>query len=428
MNACQNANADAAGLLGRRYLKRQALFSAAVCFFLTVVFFFLPSFPFDRRMLWYTLAAGAVYLAVFFTCGSLGKGYSRLITFVSLFGLAGSSVVIHLTGGIMSPFIFMYFAILISEAAYGDEQFISISAAALFFLLVIGGEATGVLTPSPAAVPIYASLLTTLVVTATIAAFMFITGYIGRIIIKQLRTAVDAENSEKQAILSKLGELEAHSQIGVLAHRIVHDLRNPIASISGYIQMEMIKVKTEEDKEMLKELNEVVLSMSSALKGITQFGRVACGPAENIVLSDFMRTLVAIVSFSPQARGVKFIKLYPEKLPLAVCGCRADLQQAFFNIIRNAVEAVRDNAGARTVEISIKAVGKEAEVSIQDNGPGMDPEVLKNLFRKSITTKKDGTGVGLVITRDLLARNSGDIEFHNLPAGGMWVLTRFPLA
>ena len=55
------------------------------------------------------------------------------------------------------------------------------------------------------------------------------------------------------------------------------------------------------------------------------------------------------------------------------------------------------------------------------------PEILSTLFRKSLTTKKDGTGVGLVITRDLLIRNDGDIELRNRPEGGLSVITRLPL-
>ncbi|HAT71446.1 MAG TPA: hypothetical protein DCS63_01345 [Elusimicrobia bacterium] len=417
-----------AGILGRKYLKRQALFSSVICFFVTLVFYYLPSFPFDRRMMYYTLAASAFYLAVFLFCDRIKKSYYPLITFLSVFGLVGSSFIVHLTGGIASPLIFLYFAILISEAAYGVEQSMSIVVAVGLFLAVIAGEITGLLPASAAALKVYASPVTALLLVVTIVAFMIITGYLGRLIIKQLRMAVDDENREKHAILTKLSDLEAHSQIGVLAHRIVHDLRGPISSISGYIQVEMMKAKDPEDQEMLRDLNGVVLSMSESLKGITQFGRVSGGPAEVIVLADFMRTLIAIVSFSPQARGVKFVKLYPENLQLAVSASRADLQQAYFNIIRNAVEAMRDNAGARQIEISIKAVDKEVEVSMADNGPGMAPEVLKNLFRKSITTKTDGTGVGLVITRDLLMRNDGVIEFHNLPAGGLWVRTIFPPA
>jgi signal transduction histidine kinase len=89
---------------------------------------------------------------------------------------------------------------------------------------------------------------------------------------------------------------------------------------------------------------------------------------------------------------------------------------------------VRDNAEGKVVEIDIKATHKEIEVTISDNGPGIVPEILKMLFKKSITTKKDGTGVGLVITRDLLMRNDGDIELHNREDGGLRVVTRLPVA
>jgi len=415
------------GILGRRYLKQQALFSSAVCCAGTLVFYLLPSFPFDRRIGYFTLAAAVLYGAFFLGVDRLRGAYYHIITALSIFAMLGVTFIVHMTGGIASPFIFFYFAILISEAAYGVEQYISIGAAALLFSFVIIAEYIGYLPASDMAGHIYASMPTTLILSVTTVVFMGVTGFIGRIIIKQLRLAVEEESREKQAVLSKLGELEAHSQLGILAHRIVHDLRGPISSISGYLQIEMLNAKSQDTKAMLKEVNDIVVGMSESLKGITEFGKAAA-PSETIVLSDFMRTLMAILSYSPQTKGVKFVKLYPENLDLCVCASRADLQQVYFNIIRNAVEAIRDNSGSKVIEISIKAVEDDVEISVSDNGPGMDPEVLKNLFRKSMTTKKDGTGVGLVITRDLLLRNGGDVEFHNLPAGGLWVATRLPAA
>jgi len=412
-----------------QFIRQQALFSSILSFLTFLTCYSIPDFPFSPELLWLVLALSALYLATYLFLWKLFENnFQYMISGLSISGLIFMSILVHLSGGIASPFIFLYFPVLISEAAYGGKIIYSTIFAVVSYVTVVALEFFG-LSPvsNPFSVIIYASSGTTFWIASFVVSFLVISGFVVKFIVAKLRAQLLRENDEKHAILSKLSELEAHSQIGVLAHRIVHDLRGPISSISGYIQVEMMKAKAGEDREMLKDLNDVVMSMSESLKGITQFGRVSCGPAEKILVGDFMRTLIAIISYSPQARGVKFVKLYPENLPLTVSASRADLQQGFFNIIRNAVEAVRDNAGTRQITVSIKAVDKEVEVSVSDNGPGMDPNVLKNLFRKSITTKKDGTGVGLVITRDLFIRNSGDIEFHNLPSGGLWVMTRFPL-
>lgn len=416
------------GILGRKYLRQQALFSSLICLAGTLFFYLLPSFPFDRRIGYFTLAASVFYAAFFLGVEKLKGSYYRVITALSIFSMLGVTFIVHMTGGITSPFIFFYFAILISEAAYGVEQYVSIGAAALLFSAVIVGEYAGYLPTSEMAGIIYASFSTTLILASTTVIFMFITGYIGRIIIKQLRMAVEEEAHEKQAVISKLTELECHSQIGILAHRIAHDLRGPLSSISGYVQMEMLKKHSADDAAMLKDVSEVVNNMVESLRGITQFGKGVSHPPEKINLSELVRTLQVIIAYSPQARGVAFKRLFPDRLDLYINAYRADLQQAFFNVLRNAVEAVRENAGERHISLDVRRTGDEVEISVTDNGPGMPPEVLKTIFRKSITTKKDGTGVGLLITRELMMRNDGDIQFFNLPEGGLRAVMRFPLA
>ena len=105
---------------------------------------------------------------------------------------------------------------------------------------------------------------------------------------------------------------------------------------------------------------------------------------------------------------------------------RQDLQQAFFNVVKNAVDAVSENQGPRTVSIAIERAGDEARVTVSDNGPGMSAETLKAVFRQSVTTKSDGTGVGLLITRDLLTRNRGGISVRNGERGGLAAVITLP--
>ncbi len=427
----QGTSSDAAlvrGVLGRKYLRQQALLSSVVCLLGSLFFYLLPSFPFDRRIAYFSLAGAVLYGAFYLSIDRLKGRYYLIITALSVLALAVVSVIVHMTGGIVSPFIFFYFAILISEAAYGVERHLSVAVAALLFSALIACEYFGVLTHSASASAVYASLPTTLLLVATIVVFMFVTGSIGRFIIRQLRRAVEEEAAEKQEVISKLNELEAHSQIGILAHRIAHDLRAPLSSISGYVQMEMLRRHSAEDAAALRDINAVVDGMAESLKNITQFGKSTSHPPERIRLGEFLTMLLTVISYSPQARGVIIKKLFPDSLDLQITAAKADLQQAFFNVLRNAVEAVRDNAGERLVSVNAQAAGSEVEISVIDNGPGMQPELLKQLFRKAVTTKKDGTGVGLLITRDLLVRNDGDIQFFNLPEGGLRAVMRFPLA
>lgn len=413
--------------LSPELLKKQILFSSLINLG-GASLYFARNMPFDSALpvlAFFSALMYAGYYGILVFSERYLAPIARILSFTSFIILTAT---VHLTGGIASPFIFLYFCILISETVYGLKTSLSLPLAVSSFVFVIAGEFFGLLpVTNPWTASIYQSPSVTLVILVSIVAFMGITHYLTDLLVVHLRASLDSGREENEGLLKKFSELNSTSQIGVLAHRIAHDLRGPISSISGYIQIEMLKEKNNEEREVLEELNSVVTGMSESLNGITSFGKASLGRAEKILVPDFIRTLMAIVAYSPQAMGVKFVKHYDEKLPASVYAVRPDLQQAYFNIIKNAVEAVRDNADAKLIELDIRVADRTVEVCISDNGPGIVPEILATLFRKSLTTKKDGTGVGLVITRDLLIRNDGDIELRNRPEGGLSVITRLPL-
>lgn len=243
-----------------------------------------------------------------------------------------------------------------------------------------------------------------------------------------LRARLELEGAQKEALLRKFSELNSTMQIGVLAHRIAHDLRGPMACISGYVEMEMAAEKTPDEREQLKDLSETVESMGETLHGITRFGKASGRSREKIVLGDLLKDLLAVAALFPQAKGIKFETVFPGDRNVSVNASRADLEQACFNVIKNAVEAVSGNAGVEKIEIAVSVEGKEAKVSISDNGPGIPEDVRQVLFKKAITTKKDGSGVGLLIARDLLIRNDGDIKLGDSGGGGLTIVTTLPAA
>ena len=407
---------------------RPNLLAIVACTFVASWMCRLPGFPFHPGFCTAAAVSSGGHLVAFLFFKELE---ARPWTFeaMALFNILLLGFIVHFTGGIMSPFVFFYFWILASAIIYGVKDRVTTYFAMLTYSGLVLAEASGLLAPfGTASREVYASRIMTAMVAAAILFFIMMTRYITTLVLENLRARLERENDEKEGLLKKFSELDSTAQIGSLAHRIAHDLRAPLSSISGYVQMELMKKHPADKMSELLDLNATVTSMAESLHCITRFGKVAAVPAERIQVTEFFRQLLAIAAFSPQARGVRFIKSYQAGLNVCVCASRSDMQQAYFNIVKNALEATQDNAGGRTIEVSVRVVEKEVEICVADNGPGMSPEMLKNLFRKSITTKKDGTGVGLVITRDILARNDGYMEFRNRTGGGLAVVTRLPVA
>ncbi|MDD2806106.1 MAG: HAMP domain-containing sensor histidine kinase [Elusimicrobiales bacterium] len=405
-----------------RLIRTQVVLASGISLAAAGVIFLLGG-PLPRALGYLGLLSAAAYSCYYLVLRFYPPKDSRWSN--SMMGLLAAAILtpaVHLTGGIVSPFVFMFFSVLVSEALYGLDETWTLQASLAGYLLVVAGEYSGVLASSnPWALEIYASLPVTALIAGITTAYLVLTRLTSRLILANLRKKVTQEAADKDALLRKFSELNSTAQIGVLAHRIAHDLRGPIASVSGYLEMEGLRKKSPEELADLKSVSETVEAMVESLHGITRFGKPGGPSTERIVLAEFLRDLLAIVTFSPQARWVKFSPGYRPGEPAATVASRADLQQAFFNIVKNAVEAVSDNPDAKTVEIGIEVKDKEVLVSVSDNGPGVPEEILRAAFRKSITTKKGGTGVGLIIARDLLVRNGGDIKLRNREGGGLTV-------
>ncbi len=410
-------------------LRLNALLAASLAIIATMLLFW-GNLPFPRTVAWFSLFSACCYSAYVLAFNLVCRCcYREASIALSQIGAVVISVSVYYTGGAVSPLPFLYMAILVSEAIYGLENKFTVPVSAAGYLFAVWGIYFGFLpNPTPWAQPANASPVFLFIVSALLVSYLAMTKNLADRIINNLRLNIESEAAQKDALIRKFSELNSTTQLGVLAHHIAHDLRGPIASISGYLELELLKERTEEERHELRSVVETVDNMVERLHGITRFGKPGGPSVEKIALADFMRDIVAIASFAPRAKGVRFEVAEPGEKGLQTAASRADLQQAYFNVIKNSVEAVSDNADGKYIRITIERAGKDARVAVSDNGPGMPAETLPHIFRKSVTTKSDGTGVGLLITRDLLVRNRGEIKVRNSDHGGLTVETVLPLA
>jgi two-component system NtrC family sensor kinase len=105
------------------------------------------------------------------------------------------------------------------------------------------------------------------------------------------------------------------------------------------------------------------------------------------------------------------------------------LQQIIANLLTNARQALEQQAGARRVQIGVRAIGPEIEIAIADNGPGVAPDHRKRIFDPYFTTKPAGmgTGIGLAVSRGIAEAHGGSLTLTDTPHGACFVL-RLPRA
>ena len=113
--------------------------------------------------------------------------------------------------------------------------------------------------------------------------------------------------------------------------------------------------------------------------------------------------------------------------PLTVEGDRVELEQVLFNLIRNALDAVAESAGAREVTVAASLDGAMAVIDVSDTGPGIRPDVRDRLFTPFVTTRESGTGLGLALSHRLVERAGGDLTLVEAREGARFRVS-LPLA
>ncbi len=208
--------------------------------------------------------------------------------------------------------------------------------------------------------------------------------------------------------------------IRVIGHELNNSL-TPIKSLAGSLSGLVCQGGRPADwEEDMRKGLKVIEGRAEALSGFLEaYARLARLPAprrEPLDVNDWVRRVAALETRLPVR-----IQVGPE---ITVSGDRGQLEQLLINLIRNAVDVLMDSPGE--VEVGWRKNGKFIEVWVRDDGPGL-PDT-SNLFVPFFTTKPGGSGIGLVLSREIAEAHGGELTLSNRAAGrGCEALLRLPL-
>jgi two-component system sensor kinase FixL len=235
--------------------------------------------------------------------------------------------------------------------------------------------------------------------------------------------------SERQETERRLQELQSElihvsrlTAMEKMASALAHELNQPLSAIASYVKGCFRLVKAEViDRERLRDAleraAEQALRAGDIIKRLRDF--VAKGETER-TLESLQRvveeaSLLAMVGAKEHRVHVSF-DLDPALRPVLID--KVQIQQVVLNLIRNAIEALAEST-TRQVRVSVKAWSEEcALVSVADTGPGLAPEIAPQLFQPFVTTKQQGMGVGLSISRSIIEAHGGRLWVDDNPGGG----------
>jgi len=243
---------------------------------------------------------------------------------------------------------------------------------------------------------------------------------------QDLERIVEERTRALREAQAQLVRAEKLSAVGELVAGVAHELNNPLTSVLGYAQLLEADPSTPED---LREYARVVVREADRARHIVQnlltFARPQAVDREPVDVNAVVRQTLEVPRADGEGVRVE-TRLHPE--PLVVLGNALQLQQVFLNIVRNALQAMRDRPGR--LEISTTRAGDRAVVEFADTGPGIAPEHLGRVFDPFFTTKKvgEGTGLGLSLSYGIVRDHGGTIRVRNRPEGGACFTVELPLA
>lgn len=234
------------------------------------------------------------------------------------------------------------------------------------------------------------------------------------------RQKTEARLQELQSELVHISRLTA---MGEMASTLAHELNQPLSAIASYMKgsRRLLEQNTDERSETIRDAMDKAADQAMRAGQIIRRLRdfVARGESERRVESIAKlveeASALALVGVKDQGIHVRFQISRSNDLALAD---KVQIQQVMLNLIRNAIEAMHDTSRRELLVSTSSASDDMLMISVADTGPGIAPEISSQLFQPFVTTKRQGMGVGLSISRTIVEAHGGRIWVEPNPGGG----------
>jgi len=223
---------------------------------------------------------------------------------------------------------------------------------------------------------------------------------------------------------TQMSRAEHFATLGEMATGLAHEIRNPLAGIAGVIEIIGRDLPTTSPaREVVKDVRQEIARINHIVTDLLQTARPHPPKVGKSDLNVTIEHAVMLARQQALARGVE-ISLHKEPSLPEVEHDSDQIHQVMLNLLLNALQAI-DRKGKVDVKLSQKNLS--AVVEVTDNGRGIPPENLPNIFRPFYTTKGDGTGLGLSLARRIVEDHQGRIDVASTVGKGTMFAVVLPL-
>ncbi|MEA2068960.1 MAG: hybrid sensor histidine kinase/response regulator [Verrucomicrobiota bacterium] len=247
------------------------------------------------------------------------------------------------------------------------------------------------------------------------------------------KQAQEELNKMTQSLSREVGKTNKMTSLGAASSELVHDLRNPLTIIRGYLDLLNYELKekqestSDEMNEYLDQIETNVERCAELVESWRALGRFDFSQLQRInlpkLMNDCFRDAAAHsdISFSVQVEGIED--------QYEMLGERLQIKRALQNLIDNAVKAV-DQQSSPSIVVLFSMTNNDIDVKVKDNGCGVDAQDLRWIFEPfdNTATIEKGAGLGLFITKKVIEEHRGTLQFESRLGEGSIVTVRVPQA
>jgi len=373
-------------------------------FYYVILLFCFLSLVYFLLYLWGKYCTAQVYLQIFFD----------LILITAL---------VYISGGLKGSFYFLYVFEIIAASIVLSKRAAYLTAAlsAIFFGLLVDGMYFGIIPSFNIEQEMKMSL--GLVINNIFIAWsvFFLVAFLMNSLTGSLRKTRDELHSAQK-------ELEIKNRLaaaGEISAQLAHEIRNPLAAISGSVQV--LKNDLKLDREQKKLMDIIVKESQSISLSIEQFLNLA-SPAEqsfsSINISSLVNETLILLQRGGEMDGKIQVRGNYKSSTVPYYGNSNQLKQLFLNLIKNSIKAM-PNGGTLTIDFN-KGKRGEIQIRIEDTGRGMSSEEKEKVFEPFYSGFKEGKGIGMAVVHRIVEDYKGKIKVISEPNKGTDVEITFP--
>ena len=225
---------------------------------------------------------------------------------------------------------------------------------------------------------------------------------------------------------------ESLAQMTTMAAGVAHEIKNPLASISIYLQLmdKMMEKNGSMTREEAHKYLDVVSEEVDRINRIAVDFLFAVKPMKvdlsSVSANDIVKKTMEVVGPELQEKGVRLNLNLATSLPKVLADMSL-MQQALLNLVKNAMQAMPEDRKNPEITVSTYMDSDMVKLSVADNGCGMNEEQMSKIFEPYYTTKSSGTGLGLTVLFKIMKQHGGDVSVHSVQGEGSEFVLQIPV-